>query len=92
MSTQTAEPPAVPVALLLSPILWQLNLPDRFDLWSAGLILLQMCLPSLRTDGALIGMRKALDRNGQDVAVRSRGRGFRGGGRSRLQLPAHVLR
>lgn len=48
MSTQTAEPPAVPVALLLSPILWQLNLPDRFDMWAAGLILLQMCIPGLR--------------------------------------------
>lgn len=48
MTTQTPNPPPVPVALLLSPILWQLNLPDRFDMFSAGLILLQMCLPSLR--------------------------------------------
>lgn len=71
MSTQTAEPPAVPVALVLSPILWQLNLPDRFDMWSAGLVLLQMCLPSLRPDNSLIAMRRFLDRHDQDVVVRS---------------------
>ena len=27
MSTQTPEPPPTPVALALSPALWQLNLP-----------------------------------------------------------------
>lgn len=36
MSTQTPEPPPTPVALALSPALWQLNLPDRFDSYSAG--------------------------------------------------------
>ncbi len=27
---------------MLSPILWQLNTPDRFDMYSAGVMLLQV--------------------------------------------------
>ncbi|GMP83186.1 hypothetical protein CsSME_00037200 [Camellia sinensis var. sinensis] len=42
MSTQTPSAPSVPVATALSPVLWQLNLPDRFDIYSSGLIFLQM--------------------------------------------------
>lgn len=42
MSTQTPSAPPPPVAAALSPVLWQLNLPDRFDVYSAGLIMLQM--------------------------------------------------
>ncbi|KAJ9708117.1 hypothetical protein PVL29_000263 [Vitis rotundifolia] len=42
MSTQTPSAPSAPVATALSPVLWQLNLPDRFDIYSAGLIFLQM--------------------------------------------------
>jgi len=67
MSTQTPTAPPVPVALLLSPALWQLNLPDRFDMFSSGIVLLQMALPSLRTDSNLIAFRRALDKNGCDL-------------------------
>ncbi|RZR88257.1 hypothetical protein BHM03_00015810 [Ensete ventricosum] len=42
MSTQTPSAPSAPVATALSPVLWQLNLPDRFDIYSVGLIFLQM--------------------------------------------------
>jgi hypothetical protein len=42
MSTQTPSAPPPPVAAALSPVLWQMNLPDRFDVYSAGLIMLQM--------------------------------------------------
>ncbi|PNX94981.1 serine/threonine-protein kinase STN7 chloroplastic-like [Trifolium pratense] len=42
MSTQTPSAPSAPVATALSPVLWQLNLPDRFDIYSTGLIFLQM--------------------------------------------------
>ncbi|KAJ6324521.1 hypothetical protein OIU76_011755 [Salix suchowensis] len=38
MSTQTPSAPSAPVATALSPVLWQMNLPDRFDIYSAGLI------------------------------------------------------
>jgi hypothetical protein len=67
MSTQTPTAPPVPVALLLSPALWQLNLPDRFDLFSAGLVLLQMALLPLRNDGNLIAFRRALDKSNCDL-------------------------
>ena len=68
MSTQTPEPPPTPVALALSPALWQLNLPDRFDSYSAGVTLLQMCLPTLRSDNNLIAFRKKLEDNGESLS------------------------
>ena len=67
MSTQTPRAPPVPVALLLSPALWQLNLPDRFDVYAVGLMLLQMALPALRADNALVAARRALASNGHDL-------------------------
>jgi len=67
MSTQTPRAPPVPAALLLSPALWQLNLPDRFDVYAVGLMLLQMALPSLRADNALVAARRALAANGHDL-------------------------
>ena len=67
MSTQTPEAPVLPVALALSPVLWQLNLPDRFDMYSAGIILLQLCLPSLRNDNNLIAFRRTLEENGENL-------------------------
>lgn len=48
MSTQTAKPPPAPVAAFLSPILWQMETPDRFDMYSIGITLLQMAFPTLR--------------------------------------------
>lgn len=54
MSTQTPRAPPVPVAATLSPILWRLNNPDRFDMYSAGVTLLQMVFPPLRSDNALV--------------------------------------
>jgi hypothetical protein len=53
MSTQTAAPPPVPVAAFLSPVLWRMESPDRFDMWSVGVTLLQMALPGLRSDNAI---------------------------------------
>ena len=67
MSTQTPEAPATPVALALSPALWQLNVPDRFDSYSAGVTLLQMCLPTLRSDNNLIAFRRTLEENGESL-------------------------
>ena len=69
MSTQTPEAPATPVALALSPALWQLNVPDRFDSYSAGVTLLQMCLPSLRSDNNLIAFRRTLEENGESLTT-----------------------
>lgn len=33
MSRQTATPPPKPVAALLSPVLWQMEHPDKFDMY-----------------------------------------------------------
>eukprot|EP00227_Mantoniella_beaufortii_P010389 CAMPEP_0197593732 /NCGR_PEP_ID=MMETSP1326-20131121/18897_1 /TAXON_ID=1155430 /ORGANISM="Genus nov. species nov., Strain RCC2288" /LENGTH=676 /DNA_ID=CAMNT_0043159765 /DNA_START=89 /DNA_END=2116 /DNA_ORIENTATION=- len=69
MSTQTPEAPPTPVALVLSPVLWQLNVPDRFDSYSAGVTLLQMCIPSLRPDNNLIAFRRTLEENGESLTT-----------------------
>lgn len=67
MSTQTPSAPSPPVAAALSPVLWQLNCPDRFDIYSAGLIFLQMAFPSLRSDSNLIQFNRQLKRCGYDL-------------------------
>jgi len=69
MSRQTPEAPVLPVALALSPVLWQLNLPDRFDMYSTGVMLLQMCIPGLRGDNELIKFRRALEENDNDLTA-----------------------
>ncbi|GMH10039.1 hypothetical protein Nepgr_011880 [Nepenthes gracilis] len=50
---ETPVPPPEPVAAFLSPILWQLNSPDLFDMYSAGIVLLQMAIPTLRSTAGL---------------------------------------
>ncbi|EPS63613.1 hypothetical protein M569_11170, partial [Genlisea aurea] len=69
MSTQTPSAPSVPFATALSPVLWQLNLPDRFDIYSTGLIFLQMAFPSLRADGALIQFNRQLKKLDYDLRL-----------------------
>ena len=58
MSTQTVRPPPAPVAAFLSPVLWRMEVPDRFDMYSCGVTLLQMAFPSLRTDNSIILFNK----------------------------------
>ena len=65
MQTPRAPPP--PVAAVLSPILWQLNKPDRFDMYSVGVLLLQMAIPALRSDSALINFRRKLEQCKYDL-------------------------
>ena len=60
MSTQTPRAPAAPLAVLLSPILWYLEKPDRFDMYCAGMILLQMVFPKLRSDTNLIAFNRSM--------------------------------
>ncbi|KAK7310003.1 hypothetical protein RJT34_07188 [Clitoria ternatea] len=69
MSTQTPSAPSVPVATALSPVLWRLNLPDRFDIYSAGLIFLQMAFPGLRSDNSLIQFKRQLKRCDYDLVA-----------------------
>lgn len=69
MSTQTPSAPSAPVATALSPVLWQLNLPDRFDIYSAGLVFLQMAFPALRSDSGLIQFNRQLKRAEYDLVA-----------------------
>ncbi|GFZ09881.1 serine/threonine kinase domain protein [Actinidia rufa] len=69
MSTQTPSAPSAPVAAALSPVLWQMNLPDRFDIYSTGLIFLQMAFPALRSDSNLIQFNRQLKRCQNDVVA-----------------------
>ncbi|CAN8238934.1 unnamed protein product [Cochlearia groenlandica] len=69
MSTQTPSAPSAPVAAALSPVLWQMNLPDRFDIYSIGLIFLQMGFPSLRSDSNLIQFNRQLKRCDYDLTA-----------------------
>lgn len=50
---ETPKPPPEPIAAILSPILWQLNSPDLFDMYSVGVIFLQMASPKLRTSSSI---------------------------------------
>ncbi|WCJ24594.1 hypothetical protein M5689_006542 [Euphorbia peplus] len=69
MSTQTPSAPSPPVATILSPVLWQLNLPDRFDIYSTGLMFLQMAFPGLRSDSNLIQFNRQLKRCDYDLVA-----------------------
>ncbi|PRQ40422.1 putative protein kinase Group-Pl-4 family [Rosa chinensis] len=69
MSTQTPSAPSAPVAAALSPVLWQMNLPDRFDIYSTGLIFLQMAFPGLRSDSGLIQFNRQLKRCDYDLVA-----------------------
>lgn len=44
----TPAPPVAVVAVALSPLLWVSGRPDLYDSYSAGIILLQLCIPALR--------------------------------------------
>jgi serine/threonine protein kinase len=67
MSTSTPRAPPTPLAALLSPVLWQLNKPDRFDMYSAGMVMLQIVFPNLRSDTALFAFNKKLAYLGYDI-------------------------
>jgi len=60
MSTRTPKAPPAPLAVFLSPVLWQMNYPDRFDIYSAGVSMLQMVFAPLRSDNALIVFNRRL--------------------------------
>ncbi|KAK4797625.1 hypothetical protein SAY86_029951 [Trapa natans] len=64
---ETPSPPPEPVAAFLSPILWQLNSPDLFDMYSAGIVLLQMAIPTLRSSAALKNFNNEIKLAGYDL-------------------------
>ncbi|CAL9197530.1 unnamed protein product [Musa hybrid cultivar] len=64
---ETPRPPPEPIAAILSPILWQLNSPDLFDMYSAGITLMQMAVPSLRSGAGLKNFNSELKSAGYDL-------------------------
>uniref|UniRef100_A0A2P2KBQ9 Protein kinase domain-containing protein n=1 Tax=Rhizophora mucronata TaxID=61149 RepID=A0A2P2KBQ9_RHIMU len=66
---ETPSPPPEPIAAFLSPILWQLNSPDLFDMYSAGIVLLQMAIPSLRSTSGLKNFNAELKKAEYDLNV-----------------------
>ncbi|KAM0825748.1 hypothetical protein ACQ4PT_069352 [Festuca glaucescens] len=64
---ETPTPPAEPIAAILSPILWQLNSPDLFDMYSAGIVLMQMATPGLRSPSGLKNFNSELKAAGYDL-------------------------
>ncbi|XP_068668537.1 serine/threonine-protein kinase STN8, chloroplastic isoform X2 [Aristolochia californica] len=64
---ETPSPPPAPIAALLSPILWQLNCPDLFDMYSVGITFLQMAVPRLRSMAGLKNFNSELKAVGYDL-------------------------
>uniref|UniRef100_A0ACD5TG55 Uncharacterized protein n=1 Tax=Avena sativa TaxID=4498 RepID=A0ACD5TG55_AVESA len=64
---ETPTPPAEPIAAILSPILWQLNSPDLFDMYSAGIVLMQMATPGLRSPSGLKNFNSELKAANYDL-------------------------
>ncbi|XP_041025201.1 serine/threonine-protein kinase STN8, chloroplastic [Juglans microcarpa x Juglans regia] len=64
---ETPSPPPEPIAAFLSPILWQLNSPDLFDMYSAGIVLMQMAIPTLRSTSSLKNFNSELKTVGYDL-------------------------
>lgn len=64
---ETPLPPPAPVAAILSPLLWQLNSPDLFDMYSIGVIFLQMCCVGLRTSIGLQTFKKEIESVGYNL-------------------------
>lgn len=79
MSTQTPVAPPAPVAAFLSPVLWTLNLPDRFDMYSVGAIFFQMSFPFVKTDGNLISFNRQLKNLDYDLEAWRKKSMLRGG-------------
>eukprot|EP00891_Asterochloris_glomerata_P009993 jgi/Astpho2/9993/e_gw1.00153.14.1_t len=61
-------------AALLSPLAWQLGRPNLFDSYSAGVIMLQMAVPELRSAGAVRSLQGELANAEFDMRVWSIGR------------------
>ncbi|GLC41994.1 Serine/threonine-protein kinase STN7, chloroplastic [Pleodorina starrii] len=69
MSTQTPRPPPKPVAAFLSPVLWAMERPDRFDMYSCGVTMVQMIFGHLRNDNNLIAFNKRLQELRWDLSA-----------------------
>lgn len=58
---------ATPMSLAMSPLIWSKWNPDRFDMYSAGLVMMQLALPRLRTPTQLRSFNTALEAADYDL-------------------------
>ncbi|KAK9798998.1 hypothetical protein WJX73_001206 [Symbiochloris irregularis] len=56
-----------PLSLAMSPLLWARHKPDRFDSFSAGLVMMQLAVPSLRSPAGFRNFNGALRRLNCDL-------------------------
>jgi hypothetical protein len=63
------RPPIPALAALLAPFAWQYGRPDLFDSYSAGVVLLQMTVPQLRTATGQRGLNSDLAACDYDLAL-----------------------
>ncbi len=56
-----------PIALAAGTTAWMAHKPDRFDMYSAGIVLMQLALPSLRTNSGLQGFNRGLKKHKYDL-------------------------
>ncbi|KAL4549358.1 hypothetical protein Ndes2526B_g04380 [Nannochloris sp. 'desiccata'] len=63
------RPPIPALAALLAPFAWQYGRPDLFDSYSAGVVLLQMAVPQLRTITGQRGLNSDLAACEYDLAL-----------------------
>ncbi|GAQ79344.1 hypothetical protein KFL_000280490 [Klebsormidium nitens] len=61
------DAPPGPLMSLLAPLLFLAHAPDKFDLFSAGLVLVQLAVPSLRSDRNLALFNEQLADTGFDL-------------------------
>ena len=55
--------------LATSSVLWRRHAPQLFDMYSLGVILLQLAVPAFRTDAGLRRFVQGFERSGYDLAV-----------------------
>jgi|UniRef100_A0A7S0PM95 serine/threonine protein kinase len=56
-----------PIALAAGTTAWLSHKPDRFDMYSAGIVLMQLAMPSLRTNSGLQGFNRGLKKFKYDL-------------------------
>jgi serine/threonine protein kinase len=62
------RPPVPLLAALAAPLAWQYGRPDLFDTYSAGIVMLQMAVPQLRSQQGQRGFNQALAQCDYDLA------------------------
>ena len=54
-------------SMVISPMLWTKHKPDRFDVYSAGLIFFQLAVPTMCSDRAIKAFRSSFERHDYDL-------------------------